>query len=118
MGLNEVFKKVTAINEVTELSSHKVELGAIDIFVQAYKKEAAKIASIKNKVVAANDELGFVLASLESLPQVGDKLIAQMKDLGIEKELAEVQAVNNSIKGLVKSLNPIYKSISASAKSI
>ena len=30
MGLNEVFKKVSAINEVTELESHKVELALVD----------------------------------------------------------------------------------------
>ena len=118
MGLKEVLTKVSAINATTDLSSHKIELGAIDVFVESYKKEAAKIASIKNKVISANDELGFVLASLESLPQVGDKLIAQMKDLGVQQELAQVQAVNTAIKGLIKSLNPIYKSISTSAKSI
>ena len=30
MGLNEVFKKVTAINQVTELESHKVDLTIVD----------------------------------------------------------------------------------------
>jgi len=36
MGLNEVFKKVSAINEVTELASHKVELG----YLQDVQKKA------------------------------------------------------------------------------
>ena len=106
------------LEDKVELQSHKIELGAIDIYVESYKKEAAKLASIKSKIISSNDELGLVLGSLESLPEVGDKLIAQMKELGIENELKNVQAVNNSIKGLIKSLNPIYKSISTSAKSI
>ena len=115
--MKTVFTKLFSEDKV-ELESHKVELGAIDIYIEAYKKEAAKIGAIKSKIISANDELGAVLVSLESLPEVGDKLIAQMKDLGIENELKNVQAVNNAIKGLVKSLNPLYKSISNSAKSI
>jgi hypothetical protein len=112
-----VYKKLFK-EEATELASHKVELGAIDIYVEAYKKEAAKVASIKSKIISANDELGIVIGGLESLPNTGDKLIATMKELGIEKELAQVQAVNNAIKGLIKSLNPIFKNISSAAKSI
>jgi hypothetical protein len=109
---NKLFK------EEVKLATHEVELGSIDIFIEAYKKEAAKLAGIKAKIIASNDELGFVLGALESLPSVGDSLIAKMKDLGVEQELQNVQAVNNSIKGLIKSLNPIYKNIINSSKSI
>jgi hypothetical protein len=108
---NKLFDKV-------ELSSVKVELGSIDIFIEAYKKEAAKLASIKSKIIAANDELGFLLGGLETLPKVGNDLITKMKELGIDSELQKVQSVNSSIDGLLKSLNPIYKNISTSATKI
>ena len=113
--LNNIFNKIT---DKTELAKHEVELGAIDIYIQAYKNEAAKIVSVKSKIISANDELGMLLGSLETLPEVGNKLIAQMKDLGINQELKNVESVNNAIKGLVKSLNPIYKTISNESKKI
>lgn len=102
----------------TELGKHKVELGAIDIWITAYKNEAGKIAGIKNKIVAANDELGAAIVNLQSLPSVGDKLTSQMKELGITQELKNVESVNSSIKGLVKTLNPIYKNILNESKKI
>ena len=37
MGLNEVFKKVSAINEVTELSSERIELASIQELEKAIK---------------------------------------------------------------------------------
>lgn len=104
--------------EKTELAKHEVELGAIDIWITAYKNEAGKIAGIKTKIIAANDELGMAISNLQSLPSVGDKLTAQMKELGITQELKNVEAVNSSIKGLVKSLNPIYKNILNESKKI
>jgi len=38
MGLNEVFKKVSAINEVTELAKHEVELGLQDDLKAQFNK--------------------------------------------------------------------------------
>ena len=113
--LQNVYDKLA---DKTELAKHQVELGAIDIYIEAYKKEAAKIVSIKSKIISANDELGMLSASLGSLPEVGNKLIAQMKDLGITQELKNVEAVNNVIKGLVKSLSVVYKNISNESKKI
>lgn len=113
----QIIADITAKVEA-KLANHKVELGSIDIWVEAYKKEAAKLATIKSKIVSANDELGFMLGGLATLPKVGDDLIAQMKELGIDSELKTVQNVKSAIDGLLKSLNPIYKNISASAAKI
>jgi hypothetical protein len=110
--------KILKSFQKTELATQKVELGSIDIWMDAYKKEAGKLANIKSKIVSANDELGFMLGGLETLPKVGDDLIAKMKDLGIDSELQKVQNVKSAIEGLIKSLNPIYKSISSSAAKI
>jgi hypothetical protein len=102
----------------TELGTHNIELGSIDVFIQTYKKEAGKLAGIKAKIISASDELGFLLGALETLPKVGNDLIAKMKDLGIDTELQNVQNVNSAIDGLIKSLNPIYKNINSNATKI
>ena len=44
MGLNEVFKKVSAINEVTELESHKIELAITDKLKSELKKYTALVS--------------------------------------------------------------------------
>lgn len=119
--MKNILDKINRADEIqskVELGTHEVELGAIDIWITAYKNEASKIAGIKNKIIAANDELGMAISNLQSLPSVGDKLTAQMKELGITQELKNVEAVNSSIKGLVKSLNPIYKNILNESKKI
>ena len=120
--MKNILDKINKADEIqankVELGTHEVELGAIDIWITAYKSEAGKIAGIKTKIVAANDELGMAISNLQSLPSVGDKLTAQMKELGITQELKNVEAVNSSIKGLVKSLNPIYKNILNESKKI
>jgi len=118
MSLNEIYKKINTISPKVELSQVEIQLGAIDVWVDTYKKTAAKISGIKSRLISSNDELGMTISELESLPQVGDKLIAQMKDLGITQELKNVEAVNSSIKGLVKSLNSVYKNVSNESKKI
>jgi hypothetical protein len=67
MGLNEVFKKVSAINEVTELASHKVELTLLDDLKKLEKSisdeaqkaynEAMKVEELYKKVNSANKAL-------------------------------------------------------------
>jgi len=63
MGLNEVFKKVSAINDVTELSKHQVELGLIDDVVALQKMVKERISLLDkatteiNKTIALNDKL-------------------------------------------------------------
>lgn len=120
--MKTILDKINKADEIqaskVELGKHEVELGAIDVWITAYKSAAGKISSIKSKIIAANDELGMAISTLESLPSVGDKLTAQMKELGITQELKNVESVNSSIKGLVKSLNPIYKNISNESKKI
>lgn len=96
----------------------KVELGSIDIFVQAYKNTMGDLAGIKSKLTSANDELGMLVSSLASLPQTGKDLVAILKDMGLDSEKAKVDAVNTSIDNMLKTLNPLYKTIEASVKKI
>jgi len=63
MGLNEVFKKVSAINEVTELASHKIELATID--------------ALKNEVIGYNK-------SLDSYNNDFKSMQSQLKDLSVK----------------------------------
>ena len=54
MGLNEVFKKVSAINEVTELASHKVDLKTLD---DLDKSATQLFQSIQNARKALGDAI-------------------------------------------------------------
>jgi archaellum component FlaC len=118
--MKTILDKINKADEIqaskVELGKHEVELGAIDVWITKYKNAENQIARVKAKIIAANDELGMSLSDLESLPLIGDKLTAQMKELGITQELKNVEDVNNSIKGLVKKYNLIYKNISNAFK--
>ncbi len=54
MGLNEVFKKVSAINEVTKLSKHKVDLKTLD---DLDKSSTQLFQSIQNARKALGDAI-------------------------------------------------------------
>ena len=92
MGLKEVFSKVSAIEpQVTELASHKVELGLADDIVKMVNdivKESTNANNLSKKVIAAID---LVLASYrqnevksnEALKSI-DTLKTQAKNLGLD----------------------------------
>jgi type VII secretion effector (TIGR04197 family) len=94
MGLNEVFKKVTAINEVTELAKHEVELGAI----QELEKKVAQFQSDNDKVTQLIKNLDSVKnqfkqldkklsVEFKSLRGEADKLFEQASSLGLETKI-------------------------------
>jgi len=90
MGLNEVFRKVSAINEVTELAKHEVDLTIVDDF---NKEAAITIQGVNagNQLVAQagkilNDaalKYKSTISSNEKAIQTGNKIIADAKNLGI-----------------------------------
>jgi hypothetical protein len=118
MGLNEVFKKVASINEVTELASHEVQLGAIDDLQVKYKNIAAKAPKIKDQVIRLSNELAVVSSELKNLSTDFKKLQAMAKELGamdVEKTaitLAQLTATFSSDWGKAAT------NISTSAKTI
>lgn len=106
MGLNEVFKKVSAINEVTELASEKIELSLlsdlkatsdkIDMLLSAADSGAinlAKLATSWNETFA-KIESNFSEADKLTLSMFKkhSDIINQIKDLGIQPP-AEFNAV-------------------------
>jgi transcriptional regulatory protein LevR len=112
MGLNEVFKKVSAINEVTELAKHEVELAGYNF--KAYKADFDKVfntyrdsfrASIK-QVKSSVDTYNSNLFNLQK--QMDDEykqLISKAKELGVtvdgspkQKEYNEMTAILNKAK--------------------
>lgn len=91
MGLNEVFKKVSAINEVTELASHEVELGALQdalsLVNNADKARGAankKVVIITQKADEAVVALNEANAVLTRANVALDNLIKNTKFLGYE----------------------------------
>jgi hypothetical protein len=91
MGLNEVFKKVSEINEVTELASEKVELANITDLVKLTSLTEKSLAGFnrqyketklfaKSTLVNA-DEFQNNKARMYDLMQVLEK---QAKDLGVD----------------------------------
>ena len=94
MGLNEVFRKLSEINEVTELASHKVLLADFaDIKIQLDKAEGEykKILDYSNKIFALKQE-AKKNTSVEALNKIYSELssdrsnfITKVKALGIDE---------------------------------
>jgi hypothetical protein len=92
MGLNEVFKKVSAINEVTELASHQVELGLIDDF----KSNKATATSLINEILQkdypnlikqtndAKDKMRKAINLVTQLSNINSGLDMKFKELGLD----------------------------------
>lgn len=96
----------------------KVELGSIDIFIQSYKNTMGNLAGIKSKLLSANDDLGILISSLESLPKTGKDLVSILNDMGLDSEKQKVDAINTSINNMIKTLNPLYNTIETSITKI
>ena len=80
MGLNEVFKKVSAINEVTELASEKIELASV-AELEKFLKESNSYKPVLDKYIS------------------DAKKIEQMKEAlynGVYKVSADLTKLNDS----------------------
>jgi len=128
MGLNEVFKKVSAINEVTELASHKVDLASIKALQEATKilqgseSSADKVANaFEQKVAEANKAYTALMNERNAIYKwVNNEAPARLADfekaakqLGLEiNNVPEVVALRKEIqngKELVKALDGYKK---------
>jgi len=128
MGLNEVFKKVSAINEVTELASHKVDLASIKALQEATKilqgseSSADKVANtFEQRVVEANKAYTILMNERNAIYKwVNNEAPARLSDfekaakqLGLEiNNVPEVVALKKEIqngKELVKALDGYKK---------
>ena len=113
MGLNEVFRKVSAINEVTELASHKVELGKLDDLTTINKKllelrdGSNKFFALKKQVVDyAKEQFPKVKLNLDEAEKLVSIIKTQAKELGLD-------VTNNPIikqaESEITTSNSIYK---------
>ena len=88
MGLNEVFKKVSAINEVTELANHKIHLGDLqDIF-----KEIDAVASESQKAF----DIVFKAKGLLTDAKTSESLVVKK----YQSAYVELTRLNGVVKGL------------------
>jgi len=92
MGLNEVFKKVSAINEVTELESHKIELGLIEEY-NSSKLNATTLTNevlqkdyprLVNEINALKDKIRKSINLVTDLSNKNSSLDMKFKELGLD----------------------------------
>jgi hypothetical protein len=103
MGLKQVFKKVSAINEVTELASHQVELANITDLVKltsltekslfAFTRQYKETKNFAKSTLVNADDFQNNKVKMYDLMQVLEK---QAKDLGIDikKSNEFIKAIN------------------------
>jgi|688.fasta_scaffold95748_5 hypothetical protein len=78
MGLNEVFKKVSAINDVTELAKHEVELG-IKEDVSKLNQESSKVIKSVGGAIVDIDKSYDVLIKNTRLFESDKKQFVEVK---------------------------------------
>lgn len=90
MGLNEVFKKVSAINEVTELASHKVDLATvkeIDAKLKSLGLPFGDLSKVKTNVVSVQAALRNLEKTINQDLQEAKVIELKAKELGIDAGL-------------------------------
>lgn len=119
MGLNEVFKKVSAINEVTELASQKVDLATLDqlliSYVNATKKEKESSDAfliLKTDVARAKQKIQDNLLISERAIQEFNQFEKDAKSLGLALP-QDVQKNLDTLKKGVANYNRYIKSINS-----
>lgn len=127
MGLNEVFKKVTAINDVTELAKHEVELAqptdAIKVYTaqanDAVKKFDAEykqaILRVQDIVVKYNNEIGGIANEFDNQVKMYQQ---KVKDLGIDYNSTPFAKIADVSRKAIVGKAPYFKSVMDKLKSI
>jgi hypothetical protein len=105
MGLNEVFKKVSAIeSEGTELASHKVELAILDDLKKISQDMINSLSDVGNQrlvIIGARNKMNQAIINSENITNNVEKSLAaylqQVKDLGIDQVPAIAKNIQNEI---------------------
>ena len=121
MGLNEVFKKVSAINEVTELASNKVELAGATVDtlqkkqIQAQKELESAKASTAKALAAINDTYKAYqqngISCNEGL-KMADEVIAIFKSIGVPPT-GYILSTQKELQSTLKSTQAKLKALDA-----
>ena len=113
MGLNEVFKKVADINEVTELASHQVELASATDLPKLYGNAVSMNKDIYGDTFRRVDALKAVLIKKENdaikmIADVDGAMIdfaKKAKELGIDPKTTPLYS------DAKKELDSLYKGV-------
>jgi hypothetical protein len=130
MGLNEVFKKVSAINEVTELASHQVELGLKEDAQKIESEFNASYIKVDNELLkfytqintarkvyeTAKADVSKLLSYESKLKDQQNKILLAGKELGIDvtgsqfyKSITAALSRFDNIKTELKDAESLYK---------
>lgn len=129
MGLKEVFKKVSAINGVTELASEKIELASIaelqkaiadgkkeiDFFKKVQSDEKALFSELENRKktfleqinvyeTALSQKMDVLFKTYSDLDKKAKEIGISIKDNPIYKEAGGIYNKLNSLRGDISSL--------------
>jgi regulator of replication initiation timing len=131
MGLNEVFEKISKIeNKSTELASHEVELGMFKS-VKEIQQMFDDLKGIKDKTFGYKKQINDALIGLENtIKSLGintgtfiteaNKTITEAKALGLEvpANIVQLTQVAKSYNDYVKAGNKFTSSVNAGIKTI
>ena len=91
MGLNEVFKKVSAINEVTELASEKIELANIldfgklsadaDMKLKKFNEYMSQLDKLIQPVIKSGE---LYLKALDDAMDMNNEIALKFKEIGLD----------------------------------
>lgn len=127
MGLNEVFKKVTAINDVTELAKHEVELAQPTDVIKVYTAQAndavkkfdteykQAILKVQDIVVKYNNEIGGIANEFDNQVKMYQQ---KVKDLGIDYNSTPFAKIADASRKAIVGKAPYFKSVMDKLKSI
>jgi hypothetical protein len=122
MGLNEVFKKVSAIQpESVELESHQVELGIAEDVKKAYTEAIAARKKSFDVMQKFKADTAFALKQLNDLKAINERAVPifakyeeAAKQLGLplpSEVMQQKQNIQDGLKGVLVSNPKILASI-------
>ncbi len=112
MGLNEVFKKVSAINEVTELAKHEVELFKVEDTTKLYEKALNDLKAADAEKLKLAQLYSRALIILEmNVPAQLDDSIKKLIDLGINDKANELKSLKDKSLKKAAEYNKLYNSL-------
>ena len=106
------------VSQVTELSTEKVELSAIDDLRDKYVRAASKAVPLKKIIEKAASDLMKVSNELDDVQADAIKLQNAAKELGADNILKSLQALASSAGDLSSSWGKSSLSINSAAKEI
>lgn len=115
---NKLSKIVKPSEQKEELSTEKVELGAIDDLRSKYQSIASKAVPIKRVIEKAANELEQVSKDLMNVESDAKQLEGMAKELGADNIVKSANALQGAAKDLAKAWGKAAQQASIAAKEI